>query len=89
VKYIIAGKNVHAFDIKFMNSIDFKMDEFSYPAHRHFDPAELYVDWENDDELPDLATCKQRAGIEGEVSHTALGDAWDVIQLLEHKRLSS
>jgi hypothetical protein len=40
------------------------------------------VDWNNDKSLPNLTTCKERAGIEGVVTHDALEDAWDVIEVL-------
>ena len=42
----------------------------------------LFVDWNNDTSLPNLTTCKERAGIEGVVTHDALEDAWDVVQVL-------
>jgi len=49
---------------------------------RVLDPAILFVDWKNDESLPSLTTCKQRAGISGIVTHDALDDAWDVIETL-------
>jgi hypothetical protein len=39
----------------------------------------------NDDTLPSLDVCKKRANIDGNVSHNALLDAWDVIQVLRNK----
>ena len=38
--------------------------------------------WKNDDAAPGLGLCKERAGIEGIVTHNALEDAWDVIEIL-------
>jgi hypothetical protein len=40
------------------------------------------VDWVNDTSLPNLDTCKFRADIQGVVTHNALEDAWDVIEVL-------
>ena len=37
-----------------------------------------------DERLPDLLTCKERAGIKGKVTHKAIEDAWDVIELLRY-----
>jgi DNA polymerase III epsilon subunit-like protein len=45
----------------------------------------LYFDLENDDSLPDMKTCMQRAGIDGEVAHTAMEDALVVVKLLRNK----
>ena len=42
----------------------------------------LFADWANDASLPTLDECKRRAKIEGIVTHDALDDAWDVVQLL-------
>ena len=49
---------------------------------RVLDPAILYVDWNKDDSLPSLTTCKERAGLDPLVTHDALDDAWDIIELL-------
>jgi hypothetical protein len=49
---------------------------------RVIDPAILMVDWKNDESLPNLKVCKERADIEGIVTHNALEDAWDVIEVL-------
>jgi hypothetical protein len=46
------------------------------------DPAILCVDWENDKQLPSLDDCKKRHSLEGEVTHDAVEDAWDIIQVL-------
>ena len=42
----------------------------------------LFVNWINDRQLPNLSDCKKRANLNGVVSHDAIDDAWDVIQLL-------
>jgi hypothetical protein len=49
---------------------------------RVLDPAQFYINWTKDIELPNLSTCKQRAGLDSNVSHNAIEDAWDVIMLL-------
>jgi len=53
--------------------------------HRVLDPASLYFDPKIDAALPDMKTCMERAGIEGEVAHTAVHDAKVVIDLLRRK----
>jgi hypothetical protein len=45
----------------------------------------LYVDWKADSDVPNLDKCKERAGIKGAVTHNALEDAWDVIEVLRKK----
>ena len=42
----------------------------------------MVSDWNEDESLPSLIKCKERANIEGIVTHNALEDAWDVIELL-------
>lgn len=50
---------------------------------RMLDPAILYTKWDVDEYLPDLGECNYRAELSRtEVTHDALKDAWDVIQLL-------
>lgn len=80
VKVNAAGKNFGAFDLQFLKKLpNASLIRF---LHRHLDPAILYLNWQDDNELPNLLTCKQRAGIEGTVKHRTLEDDWDVIQLL-------
>lgn len=76
---VIAGKNVAGFDIPFLRQIKGIFPKF---AHRTIDPGMLYFNPVTDLIPPDLKTCKQRAGLNAEVSHEALDDAWDVIQLI-------
>ena len=75
-----AGKNFAGFDQKFLEPY-FKNIKFS---QRVLDPAILYFD-SNDKRLPDLKTCKARAGLNDNVSHRALDDALDVVLLLQKK----
>lgn len=79
-KINVAGKNFAGFDQKFLEPY-FKNIKFS---QRVLDPAILYLDT-TDKRLPDLKTCKARAGLNGNVSHRALIDAMDVVLLLQKK----
>lgn len=82
-KITIAGKNYIDFDKKFLEKIP-HWNELN--IHRRvIDPATSFVDWKIDTELPNLALCKERAGIKGEVKHDAIEDSWDVIQVLRTK----
>ena len=83
-KINVAGKNFAAFDMLFLNNVPGWLG-FIDIRKRILDPAILYFDVNNDDTLPSLDVCKKRANIEGNVSHNALLDAWDVIQLLRNK----
>jgi oligoribonuclease len=74
----VAGKNFGVFDKLFLEQLP-GWNEQIQTRNRILDPAILYVDWKNDDTLPSLTQCKERAGIEGAVTHDAIDDAWDVI----------
>ena len=77
----VAGKNFGTFDKPFLSKLPW-FQKLIIVRQRIIDPANSYVDWANDETLPSLNDCKKRAGISGEVSHNALEDAWDVIQVL-------
>lgn len=77
----VAGKNFGMFDNGFIKLVP-KMEELFRFKSRILDPAILCVNWQEDMELPSLNECKYRLGIEGEVTHDAIEDAWDVIQVL-------
>jgi len=77
----VAGKNFSTFDKKFLDKLP-GWNKSIRTRQRVLDPAILFMDWSNDDKLPTLGMCKERAGIDGEVTHVALDDAWDVIQVL-------
>jgi len=79
----VAGKNFEDFDKKFIDKI-FVVYETFY--HRRFiDPTTSFIDFNKDKHSPSLLECKKRAGLSSVVSHTALGDAWDMIELLRKK----
>lgn len=82
-KITVAGKNYTGFDKKFLDKI-FGWDRLN--IHRRvIDPATSFMDWQNDTELPDLNKCKLRANIDGNVTHNAIEDAFDVVQILRTK----
>lgn len=83
-KINVAGKNFATFDMLFLNNVPGWLG-FIDIRKRILDPAILYFDVNNDDTLPSLDVCKNRANIDGNVSHNALLDAWDVIQVLRNK----
>lgn len=79
-----AGKNFSTFDLKFLERLPRWKQVFKVRS-RILDPAILFVDWNNDQDLPGLSLCKERAGLDPLVSHDAVDDARDVIELLRKK----
>ena len=77
----VAGKNFGTFDKKFLEKLPW-WQKLIRVRQRILDPAILFVDWKEDESLPGLLACKERAGIHGLVTHNALEDAWDVVELL-------
>lgn len=77
----VAGKNFATFDKMFLERLPRWKQVFNI-RQRIIDPSILFTDWESDESLPSLLQCKQRAGISGEVTHNAVEDAMDVIQIL-------
>lgn len=77
----VAGKNFGTFDRLFLVELPW-WQKLIRTRQRVLDPAILCVDWVNDDSLPSLTTCKDRMNVEGIVTHNALEDAWDVIEIL-------
>jgi len=81
-KIVVAGKNYASFDARFLRKLT-NWDKHVRVHHRILDPAALYWQPEIDGvELPDTKTCMQRAGIGGEVAHTAVEDARTVALLI-------
>jgi len=81
IKINVAGKNFGAFDLQFLNNCE-NFNNFIDIRHRIIDPAMLYVNWKTDESLPNLKECKDRANVDGEVTHNAIDDAIDVIKTL-------
>jgi DNA polymerase III epsilon subunit-like protein len=92
-----AGKNFASFDLQFIKIALNQLHtpwENGYPIrfrHKILDPAILYVN-DEDETLPGLEKCLERAGIKRElqkdgsiITHDALMDNWDVIQLFRKK----
>ena len=77
----VAGKNFGTFDKLFLEKLP-RWKQLFYVRSRILDPAILFVDWKIDESLPSLDKCKERAKIDGVVTHNAVEDAIDVIKTL-------
>jgi len=77
----VAGKNFGTFDNVFLKKLPW-WQKLIIAKQRIIDPAILFTDWKDDEELPSLTICKHRAGVGGIVTHDALEDAWDVVEVL-------
>lgn len=77
----VAGKNFATFDKLFLEKLP-RWKQLFKIRQRIIDPTLLFTKWNEDEQLPNLTTCKARANTGGEVTHDAIEDAWDVIQLL-------
>jgi len=77
----VAGKNFGTFDKLFLEELPL-WKKLIRTRQRVIDPSILFVDWSEDNALPSLSKCKERAGVGGIVTHNALEDAWDVVELL-------
>jgi oligoribonuclease (3'-5' exoribonuclease) len=75
-KVVPAGKNVGSFDLQFFPTVLRK--KF---IHRSIDPGSVFIDWKSD-KPGSLDDIKRRLDIKGEVTHDAVDDAWDVIEVL-------
>ncbi len=83
-RIVVAGKNYASFDARFLRKLT-NWDEHVKVRHRILDPAAMYWRPETDGaELPGMKTCMERAGIGGEVAHTAVEDAQVVVRLIRH-----
>lgn len=78
-KTAVAGKNFASFDQRFLERLPKWNVKFS---HRSLDPAMLYFNPLEDSAPPSMKVCMQRAGMAGEVAHTAVADAQVVIELI-------
>jgi DNA polymerase III epsilon subunit-like protein len=76
-----AGKNFATFDKLFLERLP-RWKQLIKIRQRIIDPSVLYVNWESDSCLPSMSECKVRAGLPGMVTHNAVEDAWDVVQLI-------
>lgn len=78
-KLTIAGKNFAGFDLQFLKAKGMRSNLLPI---RCYDPAILFLE-ADDDKIPSLEECKERAGIPGPVKHTSLADCRDVIALIK------
>lgn len=83
----VAGKNFGTFDLRFIEAHkrDWLFQGSLKIKNRIADPGPLFVNWYTDENIPGLLECKEKAGVKGVVTHDALEDAWDVIQVLRKK----
>lgn len=81
IRITAAGKNFGTFDKLFLEGLP-KWKQLIKINQRVLDPSILFVNWKDDEALPNLSLCKKRAGFDEVVSHNALEDAWDVVELL-------
>jgi oligoribonuclease len=84
----VAGKNFATFDKVFLEQLP-RWKQLIDCRNRILDPAILFVDWNEDEALPGLGLCKERAGVNGVVTHNALEDAIDVVEVLRTKYVTS
>lgn len=78
-----AGKNFATFDKLFLERLP-RWKQLIKVRQRIIDPSILYANWEDDTSLPSMSECKVRAGLSEVVTHNAVEDAWDVIELLRN-----
>ena len=76
-----AGKNFANFDNKFLERLP-RWKQCLRARGRTIDPSILFVDWKNDQAIPGLSLCKERAHLDPHVTHNAIDDAMDVVKLL-------
>jgi hypothetical protein len=82
-KWTLAGKNAAGFDIPFIkNSLGIDMYEFS--NHGVIDVGSLLLE-PNDSKVPDLSKCLKRCKLDDTVTHHAIEDAYNVLQILASK----
>lgn len=82
-----AGKNFGSFDLQFLKH---KTDFLKHinVRSRILDPGILYVN-NNDESIPGMSECKKRAGLNEEVSHNAMDDAFDVVNLIRYAMITN
>ena len=76
-----AGKNFANFDNKFLERLP-RWKQVLRARGRTIDPSILFVNWKDDDAIPGLSLCKERAHLDPHVTHNAIDDAMDIVKLL-------
>jgi DNA polymerase III epsilon subunit-like protein len=82
-KVTVAGKNFLGLDKPFLAKL--KGFDMIKLHHRPLDPGMLYWKPRIDKEVPSSKECMTRAGLAGEVAHTAVEDALMVVKLIRNK----
>jgi len=86
-KVTVAGKNFLGLDKPFLSKLpSFNLLQPKF-HHRVIDPGMLYWKPRVDKEVPSSKECMTRAGLAGEVAHTAVEDALMVVKLVRAKVL--
>ncbi|MDB5244028.1 MAG: hypothetical protein JWP57_4654 [Spirosoma sp.] len=81
-KIPVAGKNVGSFDWQFIKRLPAARQEIVWPFDfRFLDVGPLFLR-PRDTAIPGQSKCLQRAGLPNEVTHCALDDALQVVQLV-------
>lgn len=83
--FTAAGKNVMGFDIPHVRTLPEFSDYIQF-HHRVLDPGPLYFDPEEDDVVPNLSTCLERAGLDENIEHTGVADSKDVVKLIRNAK---
>lgn len=80
----VAGKNFMAFDQRFLSHNIRDWDRYIKVRHRVMDPGMLFINFKDDEKMPDMNTCIQRSGLDLSkyTQHNALDDARIVVELL-------
>jgi hypothetical protein len=76
-RWNVAGKNFASFGCRFLERY---LEEMPF-RHRVMDPAQALLQ-PNDKTLPNTEECLKRLGFGPTASHTALGDAFDVVRMV-------
>lgn len=80
----VAGKNFAGFDKPFLETLP-EWKSLIQIRSRIIDPAVLFVKWKEDETLPNLQKCMERASIKTQVTHDALQDALDVVEVIRRQ----
>lgn len=88
IPIVAAGKNFASFDKPFLHKLP-NFDNLIKLHHRCLDPGSMYFDPAIDEIVPSTQECLRRAGLDTEVSHTAVEDALDVCRLIRWKLLGT
>lgn len=83
-KVIFAGKNFAGFDKPWLIQRGFKLN-----AHHRTIDVGFHFAKPEDEYLPVLQDCLERAGIESKVTHNALEDALQVVELVRAAKLKA